>query len=129
MHITSLSPQQLRKAADLKENLDALQAQLNELLGGEGPAFAGAEPLTAIAEPEQPQNGRRKKRRMTAAWKRALSLARQARLARIGSRVAAEREQPVETAKPARSAAWRRAKSKAMKAFWAARRAAGKTTL
>ncbi|MGA2656876.1 MAG: hypothetical protein ABSH34_05070 [Verrucomicrobiota bacterium] len=129
MDIASLSPQQLRKAADLKENIDALEEQLNELLGSAGRAFVGTEPLAAIGEPGKPQNGRRKKRRMTAAWKRALSLARKARLARIGLRVAAEPGQRVEKTTTARSAAWRKAKSKAMKAFWAARRAAGKTAL
>jgi hypothetical protein len=35
MSITSLSPQQLRQAADLKERIDRLQDQLNAILGGE----------------------------------------------------------------------------------------------
>jgi hypothetical protein len=30
------TPQQLRKAADIKERIDALQEELNKLLGGEG---------------------------------------------------------------------------------------------
>jgi len=36
MDITNLSAQQLRQAADLKEKIDGLQAELNAILGGEG---------------------------------------------------------------------------------------------
>jgi hypothetical protein len=129
MNITTLTPQQLRDAADLREQIDALQEQLNEVLGGEFPGAAASESPVAPEAAEKPQNGRRKKRRMTAAWKRALARARKARLEKIGLRAAAEPEYSVETPKTGRSAAWRRAKSKAMKAFWAARRAAGKTGL
>jgi hypothetical protein len=35
MNITSLSPTQLRKAADIQERIESLQEQLNEILGGE----------------------------------------------------------------------------------------------
>jgi hypothetical protein len=49
MSITSLSPQQLRAAADLKERLDALQNEFNELLGGEASAAAAV-----AAEPARP---------------------------------------------------------------------------
>src|SRR5579859_4617477 len=60
MNITSLSPQSLRKAADLQERILELQNQLTELLGSEVAAEAAAEPSTA------PTNGRRKRRKLSA---------------------------------------------------------------
>ena len=39
--INGLSPQQLRRAADLKEKIDGLQAELNQILGGKGGGSAG----------------------------------------------------------------------------------------
>jgi hypothetical protein len=36
LSITNLSPKQLRRAADLKERIDALQDELSELLGESG---------------------------------------------------------------------------------------------
>src|SRR5712664_2256038 len=68
MDITNLSPQQLRKAADLKEKIVGLQTELNAILGGEVPAPADAE------TPPAPKNGRRKvsaqgRARMAAAQK------------------------------------------------------------
>jgi hypothetical protein len=35
MNITSLSPKQLRKAADIQEKIQSLQSELGQLLGGE----------------------------------------------------------------------------------------------
>src|SRR5450759_841653 len=35
MNITSLSPKQLRKAADIQEKIQSLQEELGQLLGGE----------------------------------------------------------------------------------------------
>ena len=59
MQVSNLSPQQLRKAADLKERIDALQDQLSELLG------AAAE--TVVTEtPEKSKAARRRKRRLSA---------------------------------------------------------------
>jgi hypothetical protein len=54
MDITNLSPQDLRKAADLREQIDGLQDQLNAILGGD---------VSTPIAPETPQalkNGRRK---------------------------------------------------------------------
>jgi hypothetical protein len=42
MNITTLSPKQLRQAADIKERIDALQDELNQILGGEIPTPAQA---------------------------------------------------------------------------------------
>ena len=72
MDITNLSPRQLRQAADLKEKIDGLQDQLNEILGGE---------VSTPDAPEPAAESGRKKRKMTAAWRKALSLAQKARWA------------------------------------------------
>ncbi|MGA2661982.1 MAG: hypothetical protein ABSH34_31265 [Verrucomicrobiota bacterium] len=130
MNITTLTPQQLRKAADLKENIDALQEQLNAILGG-------GETPTPVApeEPERPKNGRRKRRKKVSAEGRAnISAAAKARWAarRMGKKsvtVAAESEQPLEKPKRKRSAAWSKALSEAMKARWAKARRAGRSRL
>jgi len=45
MSISELSPAQLRRAADIKEKLEAVQAELASLLGGS----AGSLPQTASA--------------------------------------------------------------------------------
>jgi hypothetical protein len=121
MSITNLSPQQLRQAADLKEKIDGLQTELNEILGGEAP--------TPMASGPAPEAGR-KKRKMTAAWRKALSLAQKARWA--AKRGEAPIKMPAATmsqVKPKRhiSPALRKARSEAMKARWAKARRAGKS--
>jgi hypothetical protein len=109
--ITNLTPQQLRKAADVKEKIDALQNELNELLGTEAPTLAaGTEKpkrrrfsAAALAHIRAAQKARwaakrggvqpvpaaekasqkpRKKRKMTEAWRRALARAHAARRAK-----------------------------------------------
>jgi hypothetical protein len=127
MNITTLSPQQLRKAANLKENIDALQEQLTAILGG-------GETPTPVApeEPGRPRNGRRKRRKRVSAEGRAnISAAAKARWA------ARRREAQSQVAPAAgpwrrkrkRSAAWSKALSEAMKARWARARRAGKSSL
>ena len=122
MSITSLSPQQLRQAADLKERIDGLQDQLNAILGGEVSTPNAPGPA---AEPG------RKKRKMTAAWRKALSLAQKARWA------AKRGEAPITTApatvsqeKPKRkmTAAWKKALSLGQKARWAKTKGSGNGT-
>jgi hypothetical protein len=130
MNITTLTPQQLRKAADLKENIDGLQEQLNAILGG-------GEAPTPVAPEERgrPKNGRRKRRRKVSAEGRAnISAAAKARWAarKMGKKsvtVPAEPEQPLEKPKRKRSAAWSKALSEAMKARWAKAKRAGKSRL
>jgi len=124
MSIMTLSAQQLRAAADLKEDLDSLQNQLNELLGAEAPAPAQA--------PQGPKNGRRKKRRRLSPEGRANIIAA------AKARWAASRGEPhsaeapaAEPVKPKRriSRALREARSAAMKARWAQARRTGKSRL
>ncbi len=80
MNIGNLTPQQLRSAADLKERIDGLQNELNEVLGGE--VSAAVQP--AIEAPQRPANGRRKKRKrnISEAGRRAMSLAGKRRWAK-----------------------------------------------
>jgi hypothetical protein len=121
MDIANLSPRQLRQAADLKEKIDGLQDQLNEILGGEVSAPGAPEPA---AEPGT------KKRKMTAAWRKALSLAQKARWAAKSGEApskAAPAKVTKEKAKGYTSPVLRKARSKAMKARWAKVRRAGKS--
>ena len=120
MDITSLSAQQLRQAADLKERIDGLQDQFNAILGGEVSSLVTS---GTAAEPG------RKKRRMTAAWRKALSLAQKARWAKRKGAGNGTQPTPKPESKPRRhtSPALRKARSEAMKARWAKARRAGKT--
>jgi len=121
MEIGNLSPQQLRQAADLKEKLDGLRAELNAILGGEitSPATTGA--------PQAPMNGRRK---VSAESRARMAAAQKARWAAKRGE-AAIRTAPVtgSEVKPKRyiSPALRKARSEAMKARWAKARKAGKS--
>jgi hypothetical protein len=113
MNITSLSPQSLRKAADLQERILELQNQLGELLGSEVAAEGAAEPSMA------PINGRRKRRKLSA---QGLANIRAGAAKRWGKRVAqpdglaAQPKRKMSNAAKARLSAlakarWRKAKS------------------
>lgn len=67
----NITPTQLRKAADIKERIDALQNELNKILGGSGPAEA--------PETEAP----RKKYKFSAAGRARMRAAQLARWAAI----------------------------------------------
>src|SRR5450631_4722345 len=122
MSITSLSPKQLRQAADLKEKIDGLQDQLHEILGGE---------VSTADAPEPAAGSGRKKRKMTAAWRKALSLAQKARWAKTKGSGNGTHQTPKPEAKPKRhiSPALRKARSEAAKARWKKAKAAGKSKL
>jgi hypothetical protein len=70
MNITSLSPTQLRKAADLQEKIQSLQKELGQLLGGET--------TTPAQTTEQP-----KKYKFSAASRAKMRRAQKARWAKI----------------------------------------------
>jgi hypothetical protein len=173
MSMTTLSPQQLRQAADLKEKIQELQQQFNAVLAGADlPGSVGSAAPVSGEVTETPGDGRRKKRAisaegrarisaaqkarwaanrigkpgakaapeigqvnekpkrtMTPAWRKALVRAREARLAKLGVKVASKPEVSAKTSKGGRSPAWRKAKSEAMKAMWAARRRGSKAKL
>ncbi len=117
-----MTPQQLRAAADIKERIDGLQEQLNELLGGEvsAPAQGRIEPGQA---PDRPKNGRRKKREKLSpeglANIRAAAKARWA--AKRGEAPATEAEKPARQPKIKKqvSEAKLKALAKAREARWA----------
>ena len=70
MNITTLSPTQLRKAADIQEKIQSLQEELGQLLGGET-----STPAQTTEEP--------KKRRFSAYTRGKMRKAQQARWAKI----------------------------------------------
>jgi hypothetical protein len=111
MSMMNLSPQQLREAADLQEKIQALQTELNELLGGDARAAVTSEPAAEL------ETGK-KKRKMTAKWRKALSLAAKARWAKANGAQAGE--EPEEKPKKRKiSAAGRAAMAAAGRARWA----------
>jgi hypothetical protein len=89
MNITSLSPTQLRKAADIQEKIQSLQEELGQLLGGE------------TSTPAQPTEAPTK-RKMSAAGKAAIRAAQKARWAKIKGTAPAAK--PVKKAKRKMSA-------------------------
>ena len=107
--ITSLSPAELRRAADIQERIQSLQAQLGKLLGGAAPM--------AVAPA---------KHRMSAAGWARISAAARARWAKargVGDGAAVARS------KPKISAAGRARLSALAKARWQKARASGKGRL
>jgi hypothetical protein len=123
MDLTSLSPQTLRKAADLQARILELQNQLGELLGGgvAPPAGATAEPLVP------PTSGRKKRRKLSA---KGLANIRAGAAKRWGKKGKAA--QPVGVAnKPKRkmSAAAKARLSALAKARWKKAKSAGKSRL
>ena len=142
MNITTLSPTQLRKAADIQENIQLLQEELGQLLGGE---------VSTPAQTTEPPTTKRKKYKMSAAGRARIAAGARARWAKIkgtapstepapapkkrkmsaeglaniragvAKRMAAQGK-PVQKPKRKMTAAWRRALEKA----WAAKRAKAK---
>jgi hypothetical protein len=108
---TSLTPQQLRRAADVKERIDALQQELSQLLGA---------PDSAPAAPAAP-----KRKKISAAGIARIRAAQRARWAAV--------RKGKTSAKPARkrklSAAGRARLVALARARWAKVKAAGKTSL
>jgi hypothetical protein len=110
---TSLTPQQLRRAADVKERIDTLQKELAQLLGASAPAPAAA------AAP--------KRKKISAAGIARIRAAQRARWAAIKksnapAKPAPKRKRKISAAGRARLVALARAR-------WAKVKAAGKTSL
>lgn len=127
--LTNLTPQQLRNAADLKEQIEGLQIELNQLLGAPAPAVATAAPV-AIDAPAEPKNGRKKRRKLSPQAIANIRAGVARRMAKRGRKPAAAIPgQRMEKPKRERSAAHRKALSEAMKARWAKVRRAGKSRL
>ena len=103
MNLFDLSPNQLKRAAAIKEQIDRLNAELRRILGAPKPAQG-------------------KTRTMSAAAKRKIAAAQKARWANFrrgksGTRVSGK------ATKNAKSRATRAKLSAKMKAYWAAKRA------
>ena len=108
--LSSLSSEQLRRAADLKEKIEALNTELASILGAPASTPAKA----------------RKKRGMSAAGRAAVATAQKARWAKIK---AAKPTAKAPAKKRTMSAAGRARISAAAKARWAKAKEAGKKTL
>jgi hypothetical protein len=110
--LTNVSVRQLERAIKIKAKLETLQAQLDEVLGGDG---------TEIPSPF------RKKRRMSAAGRAAIAAGARRRWAKIKGEATA----PAAAKKPRRkmSAAAKARMSAVAKERWKKAKAAGKTTL
>src|ERR1039457_6545621 len=108
--LLSLTTKQLRRAADLKEKIEALNTELASILGAPASTPAKA----------------RKKRGMSVAGRARVAAAQRARWAKIKKRKPA----PKPPAKRRKMSAPARARiSAAAKARWAKAKAAGKTSL
>lgn len=113
---TNLTPQQLRRAADVKERINALEKELSQLLGTAAPASA---PAAATAAP--------KRKKISAAGIARIRAAQKARWAAIKKskapgKPARKKKRNVTPAGRARLAALARAR-------WAKVKAAGKSSL
>jgi hypothetical protein len=113
--LTTLSPKQLRKAADIQERIFKLKGEFEELLG----AAVGTAAL-ATAEPK-------KRRKFSAAARAKMRKAQKARWAKIkGAKVSTK---PSWKPKRKISAAGKKRLSDLAKARWAMVRVAGKSRL
>ena len=119
--ITSLTPQQLRKAAGLKEKIQSLEKELAQLLGSSAPA------VVATAKPSA-KPAKKKKGQMSAAGRAAIVAAQKARWA--AKKAAVPAAKPVAVKAPAKkrkmSAATKAMLKAKMKAYWAAKKAKAK---
>jgi hypothetical protein len=139
MNITTLSPTQLRKAADIQERIQSLQEELGQLLGGE--ISSSAQPIEVLTARKFSAYTRAKMRAaQQARWAKIKGSAPSAKPARkpkrkmsaqglaniragVAKRMAAQGK-AVQKPKRKMTAAWR----KALERAWAARRAKGKAT-
>src|SRR5689334_672574 len=110
--ITTLTPQQLRRAADIQEKIQSLQKELNHLVGSTADNPAVSAPT---------------KRRISAAGRARIAAGAKARWAKIKGSTATSKTAPKRRRKI--SAAGRAAIAAAARARWAKAKAAGKTRL
>jgi hypothetical protein len=137
MNITTLSPQQLRKAADIQEKIQSLQEELGQLLVGEI-----STPAQTTEEPKKRKVSAAGRARMRAAqiawWAKIKGTAPEAKtVQKLKSKMSAQglaniragaaermaaQGKAIQKPKRKMTAAWRRALERA----WAARQAKGK---
>jgi hypothetical protein len=109
----NLSSKQLRRAATLKEEIQSLEKQLDQILGSPAKTAASAVP--------------KKKRKMSAAGRAKIVAAQKARWAKVKGRKSAAK--PVKKARRKMSAAGRAKIAAAAKARWKKAKAQGKNSL
>jgi hypothetical protein len=107
IQLSSLTATQLRRAADLKEKIDALNKEMASILGAPAPVSAKAP----------------KKRKMSRAGRAKIAAAQKARWAKVKG------TKPAKAKKRKMSAAAKAKISAAAKARWAKVKAAGKKSL
>jgi hypothetical protein len=111
--LISLSPKQLRRAADLKDKIQSLENELGRILG------ATIKPVAAVAP--------KKKRKMSASGRAKIAAAQKARWAKVKGRKSAAK--PVKQARRKMSAAGRAKIAAAARARWKTAKAQGKNSL
>jgi hypothetical protein len=141
MSISNLTSSQLRQAADLKEKIEALQTELEQITGESSAVIPAPvapkkrgrprkEAAAVVVQNEQPKPGKRgpKKGGMSAAGRAAIAAAQKARWAKAKvakSETVAEKSAEAKPAKKRKmSAAGRAAIAAAAKARWAKVKAA-----
>jgi hypothetical protein len=115
-NIKDLTTAQLQRAIDIKEQIEALQTQLDSIEGGNGAGMPGP--------------SAKKKRRMSKAGRAAIAAAAKARWAAYRGKGATASKEPVAGKKRRKMSPAARAKiAAAARARWAKAKVAGKTTL
>ena len=116
MEIINLTAKQLRQAADLQERIQALQAQLSQILGGAVPAAIATAARGGL------------KRKISAAGRAAISAAAKARWAKLRGETPGS-AQPAAKSKRQMSPIARARLAALARARWRKAKAAGKTSL
>ena len=110
--ISSLSAQQLRRAAAIKEQIDSLEGELGKIFGGNGATAAVAG-----------------KRKMSASARARIGAAQKARWAKVNGKKPAKAAKPAGSTRRKMSPAARAKIAAAAKARWAKAKAAGRKSL
>jgi hypothetical protein len=110
MNITDVTPQQLRRAASIKEQIDGLNKQLRGILGA---------PATSRASPAR-------NRTMSASVKKKIAATQKARWAKVRASKRATASAKPAPKKTVISTATRAKLSAKLKAYWAAKKKTGK---
>ena len=110
MNLFDLTPEQLKRAASLKERIDGLNKQLRGILGGQPTSRAGPS----------------RNRTMSASVKKKIAATQKARWAKVrASKPATDSARPA-AKKTVLSTATRAKLSAKLKAYWAAKKKSGK---
>jgi hypothetical protein len=125
MSLLNLSLQTLRKAADLKEKIVALEKELIQILGSTAKDISTAIKQTVKA----PTTKAPKKKGMSAAGRAKIAAAQKLRWSKIKAAKSVAEAKPVKKARKKMSAAAKAKLSAMAKARWAKVKAAGKKKL